>query len=163
MRNAQARSDSRPDASSNIYPRNATSRRSGPAKFLRAESKSGISDRWSARRAAICCFDRERPARMRSHRAVAALAIKARSQLATRSLAETVAEVFEASSFGHRDFSADAASFDVAVVHRRREHRRHHEVASIIRFDLVIDLERVRRRGHEEQRAIFANIDIIDA
>src|SRR5260370_41833184 len=70
---------------------------------------------------------------------------------------------FEAQSFRHRDLSADAAAFEVAIVHRLREHWRDDEVAAIARFDLIIDLERVCRGAHEENGAIFTNIEKIDA
>src|SRR5207237_6912604 len=70
---------------------------------------------------------------------------------------------FEAQSFRYCDLSADAAPFEVAIVHRLREHWRDDEVAAIARFDLIIDLERVCRCTHEEDGAIFTNIDIIDA
>src|SRR5262249_41378876 len=65
--------------------------------------------------------------------------------------------------FRHRDFSSNAASFNVAIVHRLREHRRDDELAAVARLDLIIDLQRVCRRGHEKHRAIFADIHIIDA
>src|SRR6516225_6664690 len=66
-------------------------------------------------------------------------------------------------SFRHRDCAANTAPFNVAIVHRLGEHRRDDELATVARFDLVIDLELVCRRGHEEYHAILADIDIIDA
>jgi len=67
------------------------------------------------------------------------------------------------SSFRDSNFSANAAAFHIAIVHGLREHGRHDELAAVARFDLVIDLERVRRRGDEEYRAVLADIDVIDA
>src|SRR4029077_3162231 len=66
-------------------------------------------------------------------------------------------------SFGDSNFSADAAAFHIAIVHGLREHGRDNELTPVARFDLVIDLERVRRRGDEEYRAVLAYIDVIDA
>ena len=65
--------------------------------------------------------------------------------------------------FRHRDFSANAAPFNVAIVHRLREHRRDDELAAVARLDLVIDLQRVCRRGHKKHGAIFADIHVIGA
>src|SRR5437867_2154311 len=80
-----------------------------------------------------------------------------------RTSTAAAARVCEAQSFGHCDATCNAASLDVAIVHRLREHRRNDEVAAVTRFDLIIDLERVRGRRHEEHRAIFPNIDVIDS
>src|SRR5439155_11317685 len=66
-------------------------------------------------------------------------------------------------SFDDSNFSADAAAFHVAVVHRLREHGRHDELSTVARFDLIIDLERIRRHGDKEHRAILADLDVIDA
>src|SRR5436190_100249 len=66
-------------------------------------------------------------------------------------------------SFSDSNFSANAAAFNVAIVHGLREHGRHDELAAVARFDLVIDLERVRRRCDKEYRAVLAYIDVIDA
>ena len=74
-----------------------------------------------------------------------------------------LSEVSATHSFGDSNFSADAAAFHIAIVHGLREHGRHDELAAVARFDLVIDLERVRRRGDEEYRAVLADIDVIDA
>src|SRR4029077_16941903 len=63
-------------------------------------------------------------------------------------------------SFRDSDFSADAAAFYIAIVHGLHEHGRHDELAAVARFDLVIDLKRLRRRGDEEYRAVLADIDV---
>ena len=65
-------------------------------------------------------------------------------------------------SFRYRDFPANAASFDVALIHRFGKNGRNHEIASVTRLDFVIDLERLNRRRCEKNGAIFAQIDIID-
>src|SRR5262245_14535055 len=77
--------------------------------------------------------------------------------------ATKVVRFCEAPSFGDRDFSADSAAFNVAIVHRLREHWRHDELTAVARFDLVIDLERVRRCCDEEYCAVLTDIDVIDA
>ncbi len=67
------------------------------------------------------------------------------------------------SSFGHRDFTANSAAFDVSLIHRFGEHRRNNELAAVSRLNLIINLENVFARRPEKQRAVFANIDVIDA
>src|SRR4029434_1847802 len=65
--------------------------------------------------------------------------------------------------FGHGDFSADAAAFNVAIVHRLCEHGRHDKLTAIAGFDLVINLQRARRRAYEKYRAVLADIDVVNA
>src|SRR6202011_3112486 len=91
--------------------------------------------------------------------ATAASATRTRSDRCLQPRLQVCAEAF---SFCDADLSTNAAAFNVTLVHRLGEHGRHDELTSIARFDLIIDLKRVRGRGHEKHPAIFADIDIID-
>src|SRR5438132_6061551 len=71
--------------------------------------------------------------------------------------------LFTRNLFSHRDFSPDAESFYVALVHRFGEHRPNDKLTPVGRFNLVIDLEHTAGRGPEKHRAILPDIDIIDS